>query len=252
METDKIKKIFSWQVLFGLALISISIIIYLIHYSIFHDAHHIFIYMIHDLAFMPIEVLFVSLIIHKMLNSREHKIKLKKLNMVIGAFFSEVGTDLIEYIAAFDPFRNDIQNKVIINDTWTEKEFTKTNFYLRLHQYEIEIDKENILPLRTLLTDKRSFLLDLLGNPNLLEHDDFTDLLWAVFHLTEELVHRKKFNICTTEDLDHIRGDIKRVYCLLVKGWLAYMKHLKKDYPYLYSLAVRTNPFDPNAKVEFG
>jgi len=30
-------------------------------------------------------------------------------------------------------------------------------------------------------------LLGLLGNPNLLEHDSFTDLLWAVFHLMEEL-----------------------------------------------------------------
>jgi hypothetical protein len=28
------------------------------------------------------------------------------------------------------------------------------------------------------------------------------------------------------------------------------MEHLKNDYPYLFSLAVRTNPFDPNASVE--
>jgi hypothetical protein len=25
------------------------------------------------------------------------------------------------------------------------------------------------------------------------------------------------------------------------------MKHLKEDYPYLFSLAVRTNPFNPDA-----
>jgi len=28
------------------------------------------------------------------------------------------------------------------------------------------------------------------------------------------------------------------------------MKHLKTNYPYLFSLAVRTNPFDTNASVE--
>jgi hypothetical protein len=28
------------------------------------------------------------------------------------------------------------------------------------------------------------------------------------------------------------------------------MEHLKNDYPYLFSLAVRTNPFNPNATVE--
>jgi hypothetical protein len=28
------------------------------------------------------------------------------------------------------------------------------------------------------------------------------------------------------------------------------MQHLKNNYPYLFSLAVRTNPFDPQATVE--
>jgi len=27
------------------------------------------------------------------------------------------------------------------------------------------------------------------------------------------------------------------------------MEHLKNEYPYLFSLAVRTNPFDPNASI---
>jgi len=28
------------------------------------------------------------------------------------------------------------------------------------------------------------------------------------------------------------------------------MKHLKANYPYLFSLAARTNPFDANASIE--
>jgi hypothetical protein len=28
------------------------------------------------------------------------------------------------------------------------------------------------------------------------------------------------------------------------------MRHLRDDYPYLFSLARRTNPFDPAARVE--
>jgi hypothetical protein len=28
------------------------------------------------------------------------------------------------------------------------------------------------------------------------------------------------------------------------------MAHLREDYPYLFSLAVRTNPFDPEARPE--
>jgi len=40
---------------------------------------------------------------------------------------------------------------------------------------------------------------------------------------------------------------MKRAHVLLIVEWLAYMKHLKINYPYLFSLAVRMNPFDPNA-----
>jgi hypothetical protein len=29
------------------------------------------------------------------------------------------------------------------------------------------------------------------------------------------------------------------------------MRHLKKEYPYLFSLAVRTNPFDEHASASF-
>jgi hypothetical protein len=48
-------------------------------------------------------------------------------------------------------------------------------------------------------------------------------------------------------DCQHLSGDIKRVYGLLISEWLAYMKHLKDNYPYLFSLAARMNPFDPKA-----
>ena len=46
---------------------------------------------------------------------------------------------------------------------------------------------EQLHELREFLLAKRPFILALLQNPSLLEHDTFTDLLWAVCHLTEEL-----------------------------------------------------------------
>jgi hypothetical protein len=97
---------------------------------------------------------------------------------------------------------------------------------------------------------KREFMLALLENPNLLEHESFTELLWAVFHLTEELDNRENVKQLSDADLEHISNDIKRAYIALISEWLKYMKHLKNEYPYLFSLAVRMNPFDPNAKPE--
>ena len=81
-------------------------------------------------------------------------------------------------------------------------------------------------------------------------HDSFTDLLWAVFHLTEELAHRGELGQLPDTDLAHLAGDIERAYVSLTFQWLNYMKHLKYSYPYLYSLAIRTNPMDRDASAE--
>ena len=48
-------------------------------------------------------------------------------------------------------------------------------------------------------------------------------------------------------DYEHLAGDIRRAYALLVHEWLDYMKHLKYNYPYMFSLAMRANPFDESA-----
>jgi hypothetical protein len=66
----------------------------------------------------------------------------------------------------------------------------------------------------------------------------------------EELDSRADVRALPRPDCDHIAGDIKRAYVILLIEWLSYMRHLKNEYPYLFSLAVRTNPFDPKASVE--
>ena len=84
-------KKYKWQLILAISLVLLSAILYTMHFVIFGDAHHIFIYMVGDLAFVPIEVLMVTVIIHRILSDREKRQLLEKLNMVIGAFFSEVG-----------------------------------------------------------------------------------------------------------------------------------------------------------------
>ncbi|MDP8213696.1 MAG: hypothetical protein RAO92_09715 [Candidatus Euphemobacter frigidus] len=237
----------SWQVLLGLTLLILSIIFYLLHYLIFRDYHHIFIYLIGDVAFVFIEVLLVTLIIHQLLNKREKRSRLEKLNMVIGAFFSEVGTELLTYLSDFDPKLDSIREELILTKDFTDREFSGLSKRLKSYDYGVDREKVNLEDLRGFLVRKMDFLLRLLENPNLLEHESFTELLWAVFHLTEELAHRKDVSRLPDTDRQHLIGDINRVYGLLVNQWFDYMKHLKGHYPYLYSLAMRINPFDQEA-----
>jgi hypothetical protein len=242
---------FRWQLLLGITLVALSAIFYYFHFIVFHDAHHIFIYLVGDIAFVPVEVLLVTLIIHQLLSTREKRSRLEKLNMVIGAFFSEVGTELLTFFSDFDPQLDRIRQFLIVEADWTHETFTEVRKNLKKYDYGIAIDKVDLKKLKIFLQERRDFLLRLLENPNLLEHESFTGLLWAVFHLTEELVHRKdNMSDLPTSDRAHISGDIKRAYVLLVDEWLEYMNHLKDNYPYLFSLAMRTNPFDEQANVE--
>lgn len=239
-----------WEIKFSIFLVALSAVLYYFHYMIFKDAHHIFLYLIGDIAFVPIEVLLVTLIIHRVLDKREKAKLLKKLNMVIGTFFSEIGTNLLKQIIDLDPNVDEIKKHLVIKDKYDNKYISSLIKEIKKNKFEIVSKNDDLYLLNNFLKDKRNFLLRLLENPNLLEHETFTDLLWAVFHLLEELSHRHDLINLTTTDRDHINGDIKRIYTLLIIEWIAYMKHLKQSYPYLFSLAVRTNPFDPDSSVE--
>ena len=75
-----------------------------------------------------------------------------------------------------------------------EQERICTNLkHLTRYDYNIDSKRSDLVGLKSFLLAKRNFLLGLLENPNLLEHESFSELLWAVFHLTEELASRKDF-----------------------------------------------------------
>jgi hypothetical protein len=246
----RMKRFISWQAALGILLIIMSAVIYFVHYLIFKDAHHIFIYLVGDIAFVFLEVLLVTLVLHELLHRREKQTMFKKLNMVMGVFFTELGTDLLKIFSTFDPRAFEISDKLIVTVGWSEKEFAKAMVDIKKHGCDIDVNKGDLEAMKQLLVSKRQFLLNLIENPNLLEHESFTDLLWAVFHLTEELIHRKILTSLPDNDYKHLTGDTYRAYRLLVIEWLSYMEHLKSDYPYLFSLAVRTNPFNPAAEVQ--
>ena len=243
-------KNFKWQIILGVSLIALSTIFYIIHYIIFRDAHHIFLYLIGDIAFVFIEVLLVTMIIHEVLAIREKRLLLEKMNMVIGSFFSEVGKDLLKIFASFDPQSERIQQSLIVTDRWTPAQFLAVSKSLKEYRHDIDISRSDVPGLKQFLVGKREFLLRLLENQNLLEHDSFTELLMAVFHLTEELESRADLLQLSEPDQKHLANDMRRAYSLLISEWLDYMKHLKENYPYLFSFAMRTNPFDPDATPE--
>ena len=240
---------YRWEIRLGTALVVVSALVYFVHYALFHDAHHIFIYLVGDIAFVPIEVLLVTVLIHRLLEQREKSQKLEKLNIVIGAFFSEVGTRMLAHLSDSDPNLEDIKSFLVVEQDWGAKDFTTACSKLELYDYEIDISKVNLTCMRDMLVAKREFLVRLLENPILLEHESFTTLLQAVFHATEELEARDDLSTLPESDIQHLQGDLLRAYTQLVGQWIGYMQHLNANYPYLFSLAMRLNPFDRSSSA---
>jgi hypothetical protein len=230
---------------------AVSALLYYIHYMIFDDPHHIFIYMLGDFAFLPLEVFIVVIVIERVLTRREKQAILYKLNMVIGAFYSEIGSTLLADTLKYFRNRDEIARNLNITSDWTAKEFKTASAYAYNLKADVDIQQWNLEEIKKILHEKRFYLLTLLENPNLLEHDRFTDLLWATTHLDEELQARPSLKDIPESDLAHLAIDIERMYDHLVSEWLDYIQHLKTAYPFLYSLVLRTHPFQekPSAVV---
>ena len=182
-----------------------------------------------------------------MLNRRERKVRIEKLNMVMNLFFSEIGNRLLRYFVGLDPQAASLRKDLVVTNDWSAADFLKVSQLLKNHKYNIDIEKVPQGELNTFFDGKVDLLLRLLENPALLERESFTETIRAVFHFRDELLLRQDISQLPESDKKHLAGDIKRAYRLLALQWLDYMRYLKDNYPYLFSLAMRINPFDLNA-----
>ncbi len=233
-----------WLIGLGIALLTLSLLLLGIHYAIFKDMYWIEEYVVFELAFLPIEVIVVTLILDRLLAWRERKERLEKMNMVIGLFFSEVGVAFLRKVASRDSEIEKIRDRLAHAGDLPQEEYMRLKAVLADFKYSPEMRVDDLAAIKKDLNDRRGFLVRLLENPILIEHEKFTNALQAMFHLTEELDYRGDFHELPQTDIVHLNGDVKRAYSLLVLEWIRYMGYLKTHYPYLFSLAMRINPFN--------
>jgi hypothetical protein len=191
----------------------------------------------------------VASITDAFVNRREELFRQQKLNMVTGLFFSELGNGLLKRFTRLDPETGTLHRMLSVSNQWTTEDFRKAKRRLRNHVFVIDSGRGDLSVLQEYLQAQTDLLLRLLENPIVQEHGDFTDLLRAIFHLRDELLNRVDLSELPDTDRQHLEGDIVRVYNLLVFEWIRYMRYLKDNYGYLYSLAIRVNPFDPKASA---
>jgi uncharacterized BrkB/YihY/UPF0761 family membrane protein len=79
-----------------LLLVLASVALYAVHYAIFGSPRAELLTALDNLAFLPLQVLFVTLLISRVFAEREKQTRRDKMNMVIGTFFSAAGQQLLK------------------------------------------------------------------------------------------------------------------------------------------------------------
>lgn len=233
-------------VLFVILMAALSAGLFLLQNTLFHRPGDTAFYFFQDMAFLPINVLLVTLGVNAFIGYREKQEKLNKVNILISEFFAESGFDAIRMLNGFVANIEEINACAVSNDSCGFKDLKL--FIRNIDKTLIVVDasRGDLEQLRVSLLAMKQNLLAMFENPNLLEHDRFTDMLWALYHLMDELRSRESLSGLPTTDLKHLSGDIGRAYSLLVVEWATIVKHMQERYPYLYSLAKRKNPFQSN------
>ncbi|MBF4693918.1 hypothetical protein [Fusibacter ferrireducens] len=233
----------SQTLLLGTALIGLSVVLHAIHYAIFRDIHHIMIFLVADIAFIPLEVFFVSVVLERIIEKRDERSITKKLNMLIGLFYQEVGNHILMHLTSADDDLKSDQFDATIDFNWDESKYEQLAKHIMAHKYHVNMSHIDLFKIDEKLTLQKSLIVNLISNPAIHEHGAFSEVLMSLFHLADELKHRP-IEALDAFDLDHLKVDIERVYKSLSEEWVSYMSHLQVDYPYLFLTAVKNNPFD--------
>lgn len=245
----KINSDFKWYILITLILILLSVFSYSLQIFLFHHESDTYFYFLQDLSFVPIQVLIVTFVIDRLLKRQQRISLMKRVYVAIGIFYNELGNELLKYFFELTPDKEELKNKLDVSAHWNPKDFNKAEKWINTNPVSIDVSPENISILKQFLDSKRLFILNLLENSNLSEHDSFTDTLLGVCHLSDELALRKELSNIPSADLAHLSIDIRRAYHGIIKEWIFYMAHIKNEYPFLFSLALRSNPFNDKSSV---
>lgn len=224
-----------------------SIVFLVAQLLIFKRTSDTFFYIFQDMIFLPINAIIVSFILGNMIRENEKKERKSKIGILINEFYAESGEDIIIYLNKFVVDLNEVANCIDIKTDWSFADFTKVSNKVSSLNVKFSITEEELDSLYIKLLSKKLNILRLFENQSILEHDQFTEMLWAVYHLLEELRNRNNMQDLSEKDIEHIKVDMKKAYIVLVKEWVIYMQNLKSSYPYLFSLSVRKAIFAKNS-----
>ncbi|SDX67690.1 hypothetical protein [Eubacterium barkeri] len=225
------------SILFG-----ISALIYAVQFFVFHDSRDTFFYLLQDWAFLPVQIAVVTIAVGKLVESREKRDRLEKTQMLASTFFSDCGMQLLRDMLSTVTNKEVLHPCLSIQEDWGDREFRGAVQSIKDCRFTFCLHPDCLMRLKAYFEEKNMSMLVIISNPALLEHEEFTDMLWAMFHLKDELKARDDFENLSEMDQYHLREDMERAMRGVLINWVRHMQHIKKEYPYLFLLEISQDP----------
>ncbi len=216
----------------------VSAVIYGIQLAAFHDPSTTAFYILQDIAFLPISIAVATLVVGEFLSNKERKERKSKTQMLTSNFFTEMGAELmLTLIRTSD--RNEGVRRLLGSTEITDQKTVETlQQQLRETPCQVQLDENVYNQVRSMIVDGKEKLLIISSNSSLLEQENFTELLWGIFHMIDEFRLRGEYGEQSPEVRAHMEEDLSRVLQLLLINWAANILYTKTFYPNYYGAAL--------------
>ncbi len=226
-----------------LLLLCASALLYAIHYLIFRDLHHLAIFGLHELAFVPLEVILVTLGLDQLVEKTHREEARSKVSIIETLYFNESGGTMLRYLTSFDPDAARLRELLQVTQDWRSSDFRQAIRQLKSYPFLLDLDRIDFFGLHYHLSQRHEYYRSMLENPALTQSEAFTEMIMKIYLLWEELDGRTNLYQLPEKDRNYLAELLHEIYRELTEYWLDNVYNHSIHNRFRLHRAIESNPF---------
>lgn len=226
-----------------LLLLCASALLYAIHYLIFRDLHHLAIFGLHELAFVPLEVILVTLGLDQLVEKTHREEARSKVSIIETLYFNESGGTMLRYLTSFDPDAARLRELLQVTQDWRSSDFRQAIRQLKSYPFLLDLDRIDFFGLHYHLSQRHEYYRSMLENPALTQSEAFTEMIMKIYLLWEELDGRTNLYQLPEKDRSYLAELLHEIYRELTEYWLDNVYNHSIHNRFGLHRAIESNPF---------
>lgn len=226
-----------------LLLLCASALLYAIHYLIFRDLHHLAIFGLHELAFVPLEVILVTLGLDQLVEKTHREEARSKVSIIETLYFNESGGTMLRYLTSFDPDAARLRELLQVTEVWHSSDFRQAIRQLKSYPFLLDLDRIDFFGLHYHLSQRHEYYRSMLENPALTQSEAFTEMIMKIYLLWEELDGRTNLYQLPEKDRSYLAELLHEIYRELTEYWLDNVYNHSIHNRFRLHRAIESNPF---------